>query len=283
MTKDFKPDVARRQGARFQLSHCVLPAWRAAEIESISARGSIALAFTGQSKAVVRASDGHARLRAVPPLSVGLGGDVPIAWLETESASDILEMTGSEELRRQIAREMGVESYAHLDDVHGWHDPIIQAIATRLRAAVRGRISVSDLEVETLICAAYAQSLRRHFGGRDAMVKALDARRRQRVLEMVLAKAGGPLSLELLAEVAALSPFHFARSFAVTFGMPPHQFVTIVRLERAFELLRTSPVSVSHAAAAAGFVNLHHFRQLFRRQYGAQPSEVARLLINDRR
>jgi hypothetical protein len=127
MTKDFEPDVARRQGAQFQLSHCLLPAWRDAEIESVSARGSIALAFTGQSEAMVRSANGRAMRRAVPPLSVGLGGDVPIVWLETESASDILELTGSGELRRQIAREMGVERYADLDDLHGWHDPIIQA------------------------------------------------------------------------------------------------------------------------------------------------------------
>ena len=79
---------------------------------------------------------------------------------------------------------------------------------------------MSDLEAETLVRAAYAQVLRRQFGGREGIRRTLDARRRQRVVELVLDIGDKPLTLGDLAEAAALSPFHFARSFANTFGMP---------------------------------------------------------------
>lgn len=74
-------------------------------------------------------------------------------------------------------------------------DPIIQAVATRLRAALRGWIPMSDLEAETLVRAAYAQVLRRHFGGREGIRRTLDARQRQRVVELVLDTAAGVLAI----------------------------------------------------------------------------------------
>jgi AraC-like DNA-binding protein len=276
MTSRAQPDIIRRESKTFRLAHCLLPAWRDGEIDSASAPGSIAMAFTGQADAVVREADGTARPRTVPPMTIGLGGDTPIAWLETDSPSDVLEITGASGLRREMARDMRVESHADLDDVHGWQDPIIQAVATRLRAALRGWILMSDLEAETLVRAAYAQVLRRHFGGQEGIRRTLDARRRQRVVEMVLDIGDKPLTLGDLAEAAALSPFHFARSFANTFGMPPHRFVTVSRLDRAFHVLRSTQATVPQAAAAAGFSNLHHFRQLFRRQYGVLPSDIGR-------
>ncbi|WP_287328357.1 helix-turn-helix domain-containing protein [Mesorhizobium sp.] len=95
-------------------------------------------------------------------------------------------------------------------------------------------------------------------------------------MELVLYTADKPLTLGDLAEAAALSPFHFARSFANTFGMPPHRFVTVSRLDRAFHALQSTTATVPQAAAAAGFSNLHHFRQLFRRQYGVPPSDIGR-------
>jgi AraC-like DNA-binding protein len=271
----------RREGKTFRVAHCLLPAWRGGEIDSASEPGSIAIAFTGQADAVVRDADGAARPRVVPPMTIGLGGDVPIVWLETDSPSDVLEITGTAELRREMARDMRVESHANLDDVHGWQDPIIQAIATRLRAGLRGWVPISDVESETLVRAAYAQALRRHFGGREGAPGTLDARRRQRVIELVL-DIGDPLTLGELADAAALSPFHFARSFAKTFGMPPHRFVTVRRLERALHALQSTRATVPQVAAAAGFSNLYHFRQLFRRQYGVPPSEVSRRLQTEK-
>lgn len=195
MTGRAQPDFIRRESKTFRLAHCLLPAWRDGEIDSTSAPGSIGMAFTGQAAAVVRVADGAARPRPVPPMTIGLGGDTPIAWLETDSPSDVLEITGAPGLRSEMARDMHVESHADLDDVHGWQDPIIQAVATRLRAALRGWIPMSDLEAETLVRAAYAQVLRRHFGGREGIRRTLDARRRQRVVELVLDTAAGVLAI----------------------------------------------------------------------------------------
>jgi AraC family transcriptional regulator len=41
------------------------------------------------------------------------------------------------------------------------------------------------------------------------------------------------LTLEQLAAVAGLSPYHFARQFKAATGLPPHQYVVARRVERA--------------------------------------------------
>ena len=46
------------------------------------------------------------------------------------------------------------------------------------------------------------------------------------------------LALEELAEVAGLSPFHFARQFKTATGHPPHDYLIRLRVDRAQELIR---------------------------------------------
>lgn len=268
-----QPDIVRRESQSFRLAHCILPAWSDAEIDSATEQGSIGIAFTGQDDAIVRETDGVARRRPVPAGSIGLGGNVPIVWLKTTAPCDIIEITGADALRLDVARDMGVENHANLDDLHGWCDSLIHAVGLRLRAALRGWTPMSDMEGETLVRAAFAQALRLHFGGRDGVPRSLDARRRGRVLELIY-EGSGSLSLNDLADAAALSPYHFARSFTRSFGMPPHRFVTLVRLEQALDVLRTKQTTVRAAATQAGFHNLHHFRRIFQRQYGVLPSQI---------
>ena len=49
----------------------------------------------------------------------------------------------------------------------------------------------------------------------------------------------GP-TLEQMAAVARLSPYHFARQFKAATGLPPHQFVIARRVERAKQLLQAA-------------------------------------------
>src|SRR5262249_4080734 len=47
----------------------------------------------------------------------------------------------------------------------------------------------------------------------------------------------GP-TLQQMAAVAHLSPYHFARQFKAATGLPPHQYVILRRVERAKQLLQ---------------------------------------------
>jgi AraC family transcriptional regulator len=83
----------------------------------------------------------------------------------------------------------------------------------------------------------------------------------------------GP-TLEQMAAVARLSPYHFARQFKAATGLPPHQFVILRRVERAKQLLRAQTgLSLAEVAAHAGFSDQSQFTHHFKRLVGVTPRQ----------
>ncbi|HYO90457.1 MAG TPA: AraC family transcriptional regulator, partial [Pyrinomonadaceae bacterium] len=80
------------------------------------------------------------------------------------------------------------------------------------------------------------------------------------------------VSLEHLARLAALSPFHFNRVFSEHFGMPPHAFQTQVRVARAKALLREGR-AISQVASQTGFADQSHLNRHFKRLVGVTPGQ----------
>jgi AraC family transcriptional regulator len=80
------------------------------------------------------------------------------------------------------------------------------------------------------------------------------------------------LTLEELAAVAHVRPYHFARQFRAATGVPPHQFVIARRVERAKLLLRDGDdLTLAQVAARTGFWDQGHFTRHFKRLVGVTP------------
>ena len=84
----------------------------------------------------------------------------------------------------------------------------------------------------------------------------------------------GPTLVEL-AETSGLSRAFLARSFAETFGMPPHRYLVQLRLEQAKRALAGGS-SVTEACLEAGFESLGSFSASFHRRVGVSPREWQR-------
>jgi AraC family transcriptional regulator len=78
----------------------------------------------------------------------------------------------------------------------------------------------------------------------------------------------------VLAAIARLSPFHFARAFKQSFGMPPHQYHLARRIARAKSLLSDSAQSVTKIAFTLGFAELSAFTATFLRLTGLSPCGI---------
>jgi AraC family transcriptional regulator len=98
-------------------------------------------------------------------------------------------------------------------------------------------------------------------------------RRVLRGRDFLLSSLSDSVSLKDVARAACLSPFHFHRAFQSAFGITPHRYVIHHRLERARHLLHATDRSVTDICLETGFESLGSFSSLFRRTYGAAPSD----------
>jgi len=105
--------------------------------------------------------------------------------------------------------------------------------------------------------------------GRDG---ALPRGRLRSVVEYVEDHLDAGPTLEEMAAVARLSPYHFARQFKAATGLPPHQFVIARRVERARLLLQEgSDLPLAQIATRAGFSDQSQLSHHFKRIVGVTP------------
>ena len=83
------------------------------------------------------------------------------------------------------------------------------------------------------------------------------------------------VSLEKLAGMNNMSPFHFNRTFSKHVGMPPHAFQVQLRVSQAKRLLGKG-LDIAQAASQSGFSDQSHLTRHFKRIIGITPGEYRR-------
>lgn len=87
-----------------------------------------------------------------------------------------------------------------------------------------------------------------------------------------------PITLSQVAREAGLSRFHFCRLFRQQVGLPFHEYLHGLRIDRAKVLLADRRLTVTEVAYAIGFNDLSHFDRVFNRIVGVSPSRYRRSL-----
>lgn len=103
-----------------------------------------------------------------------------------------------------------------------------------------------------------------------------DQRRVAAVLRHIESDASRPMSIGEMARSAAMSPYHFLRTFRAVTGTTPHQFILRARLQHAALQLRSSSRKVLDIALDAGFADLSTFNRRFRAIMGTTPTTYRR-------
>src|SRR5262249_10195693 len=109
----------------------------------------------------------------------------------------------------------------------------------------------------------------------------LPRKRFHAVVEYIEEHLASGLTLAQLAAEAHLSPYHFARLFKATTGLPPHQYVIVRRGQRAQELLRVGNRPLPKVALAVGFSDQSQLGRHFKRIVGATPAQFRNSARND--
>jgi transcriptional regulator GlxA family with amidase domain len=105
-------------------------------------------------------------------------------------------------------------------------------------------------------------------GGRTARFAAL--------IDWMRAHLAEPLTIERLADHAAMSPRNFARTFTAETGTTPAKAVERLRLEAARTAVETTHTPLEDVAEAVGFGDLGRMRRAFLRAIGQPPQALRR-------
>jgi AraC family transcriptional regulator len=98
----------------------------------------------------------------------------------------------------------------------------------------------------------------------------------RRSLELMRARLSEDISLDELAAEVRLSPFHFARMFRQSLGVPPRVYFTRLRLEKARELLEQTDLPITQIALEVGYSSNQVLARVFLKHMRMSPSSYRR-------
>jgi AraC-like DNA-binding protein len=174
---------------------------------------------------------------------------------------------------RQIASEM---TGTHGDTPY-FPDPVVDdthaaGLLVKLHQVLEH--SISQLERDTHLHTALGALIARHAHNRPRSLLRLADERASvgRTRHYLEAHYMENPSLEELAHIAGLSPYHLVRVFRQETGLPPHAYLTQVRIQRAKAHLQAGE-PIAAVAAATGFSDQSHFTRRFKRIIGVTPGQ----------
>jgi AraC family transcriptional regulator len=155
------------------------------------------------------------------------------------------------------------------------------ATARKLSGLIENPGAAGQLYAETLAQVLSIELLRLEHGS-AAMPRAtrggLAAWQERRAREFIEDHLAEDVSLAELADLTRLSPTHFCRAFKRSVGLPPHQYQSLRRIERAKALLADPGRTVTAIALDCGFSAPGSFATAFRKTTGITPSTFRRAL-----
>jgi len=80
------------------------------------------------------------------------------------------------------------------------------------------------------------------------------------------------LTLQHLADQAAMSRSYFSVQFKTIIGMNASEYLERIRIEKACQLLRTTRKSIAEICNLCGYSNISHFNKVFRRRTHRTPT-----------
>jgi AraC family transcriptional regulator len=216
---------------------------------------------------------GHVRSGAGSLIMIAPGTRDSLLW---HGPSQRIVASVEPALLTQAAEQIGVRGKWDFENRWTFEDEQLRLLLTEMEREMSAGWAMGSLYGDLLGMSLSIALIRKYgnIAAAPALMKGGLSRPALRdVLGYVEANLERDIRLEELAAVAGLSTFHFARSFRVSVGVTPHQYISNLRVERAKDLLMKPEWSVQQVASAVGFVSASHFAKVFRGVMGVSPTE----------
>ena len=182
----------------------------------------------------------------------------------------------AEQLRRVVAQMTGKEA-----DYPFFPSAVVQdALVAHQLVALHKQleIGVDPLASETLWLTLLTTLIAHHADTHHTLASPtpnVDHVAIQRALMYMHDGYADAISLQDLAALVHLSPYHFVRLFKTELGLPPHTYLTQLRIQRAKRLLSAGQ-PIAAVAQQVGFTDQSHLTRHFKRIVGVPPGQYQR-------
>ncbi|CAN5493259.1 hypothetical protein BH10CHL1_BH10CHL1_49360 [soil metagenome] len=206
----------------------------------------------------------------------------PVAWQRQGHATNIVFLF-EPNLFAQLSTAMNhAGSAPELTPQVAVADPLIYQISLALLGEMQSGGLFGRLYAESLV-----QTLALHLLRTSAVLPrslpvvpgGLSIVARRHVIDYIHLHLAQALTINELAALVYLSPYHFMRLFKATMGQTVHQYVITQRVEAGKQLLLAGDLTIAQIAQQIGFTDQSHFAHHFKRLVGVAPS----LLLKDHR
>lgn len=248
----------------------------------------ICLVVDGNEDGVVRRTGTGFHQEAVPKSGAiwlspaGVGKEIGITAPIAQTMHLYLPITLFDRLKEDFSLPGAAAHSIRLAD--GIYDDVIDHVGRSILSELRSETAASRMYVETASLMLAARLLRKHCDSgtcahRGSSSRKLDQGRLRRVLDYIAANIKDDVKLGNLAAVAGYSPFHFARKFTLAMGIPPHRYISQLRIENAMAELAAGKLPLAQIALNAQFSSQSSFTRAFHRATGLAPMEYRRRRI----
>jgi len=156
-----------------------------------------------------------------------------------------------------------------------FNDPRVMALAELIAAECENPEPLHDLYGDGLTLSLLIDVLQLR-GTQPRKRSGLATWQLRRAVDYIEENCTRAIRLEELAALTGLSQSHFSHAFKASTGLPPHQWQTQARLERAKHLLLNSEMPLTTVAVETGFADQAHFTRVFRKNVGTAPASWKR-------
>ena len=176
----------------------------------------------------------------------------------------------------KTAEEMKVKGEVEILEQHGSFDQQISFVCQALWAEAKAGYPSGRLFGDSLATALSSSLLQRHSArrGLPPQENKLSPRRWNLLREYIEVHLENDISLDDMATIVQLSPYHFSRCFKITVGTSPHQYLISRRIERARQLLLNTQLPLAQIASQCGFADQSHLARHMKKALGVTPTAL---------
>lgn len=242
-----------------------MPTWDSAYTVGVRFQSEASEVCVNGKAFAVSAKAGDARLVYLPDVD----------YVDFNTPRHSLEILLPRHFLSELADDLEVPEVTRIGGTHYEmvRDPIIHRMARSVLPYLDAPDDLHPLFADhfiwgfgTYVCARYGD-----LAARRRVVGGLASWQERLAKEVIEANLGQRISLPDLAGLCGLRTSQFAHAFKRSVGVPPYEWLTQRRVERAKQFLSGRELSLAEVAQLSGFSDQSHLTRVFSRRVGATP------------